>query len=54
MEWFNVFGLVFISAIMVPNIIFLVTHKGYFVIVLKVIRLKKYQTPPLGGGVFGW
>ena len=31
MEWFNVFGLVFISAIMVPNIIFLVTHKGDFI-----------------------
>ena len=27
MEWFNVFGLVFIAVIMIPNIIFAVKHK---------------------------
>lgn len=30
MEWFNVFGLVFISAIMIPNIIFALKHKDAF------------------------
>lgn len=30
MEWFNVFGLVFIAVIMIPNIIFAVKHKDAF------------------------
>ena len=30
MEWFNIFGLVFITAIMIPNIIFAVKHKDAF------------------------
>ena len=30
MEWFNVFGLVFITVIMIPNIIFAVKHKDAF------------------------
>ena len=30
MEWFNVFGLVFITVIMIPNIIFAVNHKDAF------------------------
>ena len=30
MEWFNVFGLVFITVIMIPNIIFAVKHKDSF------------------------
>ena len=30
MEWFNVFGLVFIAVIMIPNIIFGVKHKDAF------------------------
>ena len=30
MEWFNVFGLVFITMIMIPNIIFAVKHKDSF------------------------
>ena len=30
MEWFNVFGLLFIAAIMIPNIIFAVKHKDAF------------------------
>ena len=30
MEWFNVFGLVFIAVIMLPNIIFAVKHKDAF------------------------
>ena len=30
MEWFNVFGLVFITVIMIPNIIFVVKHKDAF------------------------
>ena len=30
MEWFNIFGLAFISAIMVPNIIFALKHKESF------------------------
>ena len=30
MEWFNIFGLVFITAIMIPNIIFAVKHKNAF------------------------
>ena len=30
MEWFNVFGLVFIAVIMIPNIIFAVKHKDLF------------------------
>lgn len=30
MDWFNVFGLVFITVIMIPNIIFAVKHKGTF------------------------
>ncbi len=30
MEWFNVFALVFIAVIMIPNIIFAVKHKDAF------------------------
>ena len=30
MEWFNVFGLVFITVIMIPNIIFALKHKDAF------------------------
>ena len=30
MEWFNMFGLVFITVIMIPNIIFAVNHKDAF------------------------
>ena len=30
MEWFNIFGLVFITAIMIPNIIFALKHKEAF------------------------
>ena len=30
MEWFNVFGLVFIAVIMIPNIIFALKHKDAF------------------------
>ena len=30
MEWFNVFGLVFIAVIMIPNIIFALKHKEAF------------------------
>ena len=30
MEWFNIFGLVFITAIMIPNIIFALKHKESF------------------------
>ena len=30
MEWFNIFGLAFITAIMIPNIIFAVKHKDAF------------------------
>ena len=30
MDWFNVFGLVFIAVIMIPNIIFAVKHKDAF------------------------
>ena len=30
MEWFNIFGLAFIAAIMVPNIIFAIKHKDAF------------------------
>ena len=30
MEWFNVFGLLFITVIMIPNIVFAVKHKGAF------------------------
>ena len=30
MEWFNVFGLLFIAVIMIPNIIFAVKHKDAF------------------------
>lgn len=30
MEWFNIFGLVFITAIMIPNIIFAIKHKDAF------------------------
>ena len=30
MEWFNMFGLVFIAVIMIPNIIFAVKHKDAF------------------------
>ena len=30
MEWFNIFGLAFITAIMIPNIIFALTHKEAF------------------------
>ena len=30
MKWFNVFGLVFIAVIMIPNIIFAVKHKDAF------------------------
>lgn len=30
MEWFNVYGLVFITVIMIPNIIFAVKHKDAF------------------------
>ena len=30
MEWFNVFGLVFITVIMIPNIIFVVKNKDAF------------------------
>lgn len=30
MEWFNVFGLVFITVIMIPNIIFAVKNKDAF------------------------
>ena len=30
MEWFNIFGLAFITAIMIPNIIFALKHKEAF------------------------
>ena len=30
MEWFNIFGLAFITAIMIPNIIFVLKHKEAF------------------------
>ena len=30
MEWFNIFGLAFITAIMIPNIIFALKHKEVF------------------------
>lgn len=30
MEWFNIFGLAFITAIMIPNIIFALKHKKAF------------------------
>ena len=30
MEWFNVFGLLFITVIMIPNIVFAVKHKDAF------------------------
>ena len=30
MEWFNVFGLVFIVVIMIPNIVFAVRYKDGF------------------------
>ena len=30
MEWFNIFGLAFITAIMIPNIIFAIKYKGAF------------------------
>ncbi len=30
MEWFNIFGLAFITAIMIPNIIFALKHKESF------------------------
>lgn len=31
MEWFNIYGLLFITAIMIPNIIFAVKGKGSFI-----------------------
>lgn len=30
MEWFNIFGFVFVTAMMIPNIIFAVKHKNAF------------------------
>ena len=30
MEWFNIFGLAFITAIMIPNVIFAIKYKGAF------------------------
>lgn len=30
MKWFNIFGLIFIAVIMIPNIIFGLTYKGGF------------------------
>lgn len=29
MEWFNVFGLIFIAVIMIPNVVFAIKCKGY-------------------------
>ena len=30
MEWFNLFGLIFIVVIMIPNIVFAIKNKGAF------------------------
>ena len=30
MEWFNVFGLIFIAVIMIPNVVFAIKCKGGF------------------------